>query len=500
MPDAFAATGVITEREVTVPENFADNLQVFKDYNKTADIGNSRVLFVGELGNLVSGEEDINIILAEGTYGGTGIGTYEMTGAKFGLGGNPSDPANYALPAAVAEISTVSTAIILPRTVTAMAAATYMATKEYDGDTSVPEPLEDSDIELSGVLEGDDVTPDHNGSAFNSKNVSEATHITLALGGIDADNYALRDDGFNDGFPAMITPRALAVTLTPATPTLTKTYDNSARAPATPEITAIINPGAAGEDNIVDGEAATIPFAVGDYNSKDVADANAIALLFNSSEPGESGNYVPAPNSLAASIAKRPLNITARNVTALVQPPPAELAFDIEVGENQGLAPGESASDAVTGELAYGTTTDQRTPIVRGSLAATANYEIATFTDGAHLTSSMLDFDNSGQATPEEGILLTRYLFGLRGAALTANLSTLSSANPADLAATLQARIADGTFDIDQTRGTTIHDAMLITRYMLEVRGVTLTRGLAGFTIAGEIQNSIERLLPTPTQ
>ncbi|MDA8007086.1 MAG: fibronectin type III domain-containing protein [Gammaproteobacteria bacterium] len=92
-----------------------------------------------------------------------------------------------------------------------------------------------------------------------------------------------------------------------------------------------------------------------------------------------------------------------------------------------------------------------------------------------------LDVDNSGlPINGNDGILIARYLAGLRGAALGAglNLST-NGAETAELS--LSGDLSQ--LDVDGNGAVTVHDGVLIARYLLGVRSRTalsLTAGVAG--------------------
>ncbi len=110
------------------------------------------------------------------------------------------------------------------------------------------------------------------------------------------------------------------------------------------------------------------------------------------------------------------------------------------------------------------------------------------WSDGASATprAFTLDVDNSGgAANGNDGILIARYLAGVRGAALGAGLNL--SARGAETAENF---LADGdlsVLDVDGNGAVTIHDGVLISRYLLGVRSRAatddLTRGVAGITV-----------------
>ncbi|MGR3912922.1 MAG: hypothetical protein OD918_00090, partial [Gammaproteobacteria bacterium] len=105
------------------------------------------------------------------------------------------------------------------------------------------------------------------------------------------------------------------------------------------------------------------------------------------------------------------------------------------------------------------------------------------------------DVDSNGRVTAQDGIIAGRYLLGVRGEAL---VDGQSSANHADVAAYLEScrsvlnvsengkKRADGT------------DGILITRYFLGLRGAVLVKGLSDFDIdqAATVETYIKQFLP----
>ena len=92
-----------------------------------------------------------------------------------------------------------------------------------------------------------------------------------------------------------------------------------------------------------------------------------------------------------------------------------------------------------------------------------------------------------------------RYLFGLRGDALTAGLSTLTGCTAAELEPKVAALVSDGVLDVDGNAGTTARDGVIIARYLL---GVTEAESLiAKFGAAANADSAlaaVRALLPTP--
>ncbi|MGR3913202.1 MAG: fibronectin type III domain-containing protein [Gammaproteobacteria bacterium] len=93
-----------------------------------------------------------------------------------------------------------------------------------------------------------------------------------------------------------------------------------------------------------------------------------------------------------------------------------------------------------------------------------------------------------------DGVLIARYLLGLRGAALVAGLGS-PPLLAADVAAHINAGRLDGVLDVDDSGATTAADGIMIARYLLGVRGDALTAGQTNVASAVVTMN-IEALLP----
>ena len=113
-----------------------------------------------------------------------------------------------------------------------------------------------------------------------------------------------------------------------------------------------------------------------------------------------------------------------------------------------------------------------------------------------------LDIDGSGvgggakyQLTTD-GVLLTRYLLGLRGAVLVAGATApTATRNSAQIEAHLAALV--GRLDVNgDTRADPDVDAMMILRYLLGLRGSALTQSAASPLPAAMIEASIRALTP----
>ncbi|CAJ2377562.1 MAG: hypothetical protein IBGAMO2_810002 [Arenicellales bacterium IbO2] len=102
-----------------------------------------------------------------------------------------------------------------------------------------------------------------------------------------------------------------------------------------------------------------------------------------------------------------------------------------------------------------------------------------------------LDVDESGGATPQDGIMIMRYLMGVHGEALIAGQS---KAEHSDVAEYIEDCL--GILDVDENKDDPWKDGALIARYLLGLRGESLVSGFDGVdpaTVAGKIK----KLMPT---
>jgi len=108
-------------------------------------------------------------------------------------------------------------------------------------------------------------------------------------------------------------------------------------------------------------------------------------------------------------------------------------------------------------------------------------------------TSFELDVNQSGAVDWRDGALIARYMLGVRGEALTAGLGDSLSAE--NIGAQVNAGILAGDLDIDGAGGTTAADGIMLARYLLNVRGDSLTAGMSSVMSAKVIER-IMALLP----
>ena len=481
------ATGVIAAKEVSVSAP-----QLVKEFDNTPQLGNSKLAAGG--GGVTGAVGDDALILAPtaGLYAsssvGTGIRVSNITWELQTAPGASGDPNNYALPASLpAELETGGE--ITPKTLTLTLGDT-VPTKVYNGDTTPPALT--AVITAVGVVTGAD-NVSFARSNYNSKDVLTARFLEVVLSGADAGNYQL--DASVSGIPARITPKTIGVTGTlAATGGTTKVYDGTTAAPSGFSQSGL----ALNTVDVIEADRGKVSLGTGGvYNSKNVADANAIAPQLTGEE---AGNYQIA-ETVAGTITARPLRVSADDVAALAQPDAADLRYTLASGAaGEGLVAGETAEEVLSGELAYGAANPSGTvPILRGTLAVVGGNYTMVFTSGLYRPSGRLDLNVDGNATFEEGAVIMRYLFGLRGDALTANLSTLSGSTAAGLEQKMAALVSDGVLDVDGNAGTTARDGVIIARYLLGVtEAASLIEKFGAAANADSALAAVRALLPTP--
>ena len=110
-------------------------------------------------------------------------------------------------------------------------------------------------------------------------------------------------------------------------------------------------------------------------------------------------------------------------------------------------------------------------PILRGTLAATANYSFDPendFTAGVFNIGSPLDVDGNAKTDADDGLFIARYLLGMRGDLLVAGKTPLPDRVTAE---TIADKVAEGigSLDVNNEGGVTAADGILIARYFLGV-------------------------------
>ena len=172
----------------------------------------------------------------------------------------------------------------------------------------------------------------------------------------------------------------------------------------------------------------------------------------------------------------------------------AELRHQVRwrLGSAAGFAGGDIA------DLAAGTLTYELTGLTNDSEYVV---QVRARTDGGASgwseirdtpLSFSLDVDDSGAPDGVDGVLIARYLLGLRGSALTENLTMPDGVNAAAVEAKFPGHLAK--LDVDSSGATTAADGIIITRYLLGVTGPALRdrQTSAGNTIVMQKIRAIE--------
>ncbi|MGR3914733.1 MAG: dockerin type I domain-containing protein, partial [Gammaproteobacteria bacterium] len=94
-----------------------------------------------------------------------------------------------------------------------------------------------------------------------------------------------------------------------------------------------------------------------------------------------------------------------------------------------------------------------------------------------------------GQVTAADGIMLARYLLGVRGPAL---VDGQSNANANKVAKNIQAGIPNLKLDVNADKKVDGKDGLIIARFLLGLRGDALLKGLEGDD--EEVQKKIQGL------
>lgn len=230
--------------------------------------------------------------------------------------------------------------------------------KDYDGTTTVVQDIIDAIVEqiaMSGVATGDDVDFTYE-IAYSSKDAGAVTiEITdIALTGAQADNYKLATTTLS--VEATINKIQLTVSGTTAA---NKEYDGNTNATAT---TGTLGGVLAGENVILNVESAT-------FNSKNVADANKVTVVYSLSGANAANYIAPVSEDITGvSISKKAVTVTAEAKSMTVGETEPALTYTTD---------GLVAGDTLTGTLAReeGTEAGQYN-ILQGTLSGGDNYQI----------------------------------------------------------------------------------------------------------------------------
>jgi len=274
-------TANITARTLTVTA---------KGVNKVYDGTTNATVTLSD--NRISGDV-LTVSYAAASFTNKNVGTGKPVNVR-GIAIAGASSTNYMPAATIA--STTANITAAPLTVSGITAAN----KVYDGKTAAT--LNASAAALVGVIAGDTVTLS-TGSAkgnFNNKNVGTGKTVTisgLAISGASSGNYKLTQPTAT----ASITPRTLTVTATAAS----KVYDGTTAATVTLS------------DNRVAGDVLTESYTSATFADKNAANGKTVTVSGISLSGTDSGNYVLAATTVAATanITRAVLTVTANNVS-----------------------------------------------------------------------------------------------------------------------------------------------------------------------------------------
>lgn len=200
-----------------------------------------------------------------------------------------------------------------PKVLTVQANAGVSLTKIYDGTSdNNTHPVKDTDYQILGVVNNDEVDITITSSAFNSANVLDAQKITTNysefLNGAQSKNYSLVAGSFD--VDASITPKPLTIMAKPGA-SLTKVYNATTMNDVSlvKDVRYQLN-GVIGTDDVN----ATITSSA--YNSANVADAHVVTVNYTAILTGaQSDNYKINAGSfdIPASISAKPLTVQAKS-------------------------------------------------------------------------------------------------------------------------------------------------------------------------------------------
>ncbi|MDA8014674.1 MAG: putative Ig domain-containing protein [Gammaproteobacteria bacterium] len=103
-----------------------------------------------------------------------------------------------------------------------------------------------------------------------------------------------------------------------------------------------------------------------------------------------------------------------------------------------------------------------------------------------------LDVDNSGAITAQDGIMIARHLLGAEAASVIANQSGTAAAT---VAGNIQDGVDLGLLDVDADNDTDGNDGIMVARYILGLRGDELVAGM-GDAVAATVEGKMAALTP----
>ncbi|MGR3913542.1 MAG: cadherin-like beta sandwich domain-containing protein [Gammaproteobacteria bacterium] len=149
-------------------------------------------------------------------------------------------------------------------------------------------------------------------------------------------------------------------------------------------------------------------------------------------------------------------------------------AWQKSSGVTTGPADGEIIAAPAAAYIITGLTNDAA---YQAQVAAVNSLGVSVWSaaqSGTPFAAGRLDMDKIGGVTWQDGVLIARYLLGLRNADLTDGLTLAPASTPQD---NIAAAIADMSLDVDGNNAITAADGILIARYLLGVRGAALIEG-----------------------
>ena len=281
--------GTITPKAVTVSDVTAKD----KEYDGNAD---------AELNVTVNGiinNEEVSAA-ATGTFVDKTVDTSKTVNISgWHLTGSDDDKKNYTL--SNENLPMEAHADITPKEVTI--SGITAKDKPYDGTTAAT--LDDSQMTITGIIDGDDLSADATRGEFGDKNVGTNKNVNLdiTLTGADSGNYKL---GKNPAVTASITPKAVTVSGIEAQ---NKTYDGRTDATLVHDNEKI--------DGVINNEKVSAA-ATGKFTDKAVGTGKTVELSELTLTGDDSGNYTLAADGqqTETTAAITPKAVTVSGITA----------------------------------------------------------------------------------------------------------------------------------------------------------------------------------------
>jgi hypothetical protein len=133
--------------------------------------------------------------------------------------------------------------------------------------------------------------------------------------------------------------------------------------------------------------------------------------------------------------------------------------------------------------------------------AFTSGYEFSAETYSMEILKATWDFDENGQADAlSDGLMMIRYLFGLRGSIITnSTVSSDSSLSSEEIVANIEAAMDIADIDADDKHNA-LTDGLLLMRYLFGLRDNSLINNVVSLEAARfaseEVEEYIERFMP----